>query len=318
MKKLLVFLALFAFAASGIRAETLVGVWTAERDDDGALHLSLSRERWGLFDVGTLDEAEVAAIESPTPRRVSFERVAPAGTIAFEGTVANGRGGGVFTFEPDPRFNRAMAKLGYEPFSDERLLVFAGRRLSPTVVRDLMDLGYRPDAEDVLKIAIFDIDAAFAREIEGLGLGKPSLEQLVKLRVGRITPPLAREYRSLRLGSLDLDEMAELGIMRATPEYIRTMREAGVEIDSANDAIQLRISRMTAGDVRAYRELGYSDLTARQLSKLGIFEITPDYIRGLRKLGRTNLSVGDLVGRKIRERVVESVERVHRNRSDER
>jgi hypothetical protein len=290
-----------AYAESDVRS----GVWTAElqsdqldmtifhgRYDDRSYRMqSISGFEEPLGSFAGLSKADLAG----SGANVKFELQRPAGTIAFEGRVANGTGAGHYRFTPSDSFLREMDALGYHGFKDELLLVFATSDFSPQTVRDLKAMGYEPTQREVEEIAIFRITPDFLREMGRVGYANLTLREAVNFRVGRVDAAYVAQMRELGYANLPARQIADLAILGVTPAYVREMRSAGIGDLTPRLLNDLRVGNVTVKRIEEYRKLGYDRLTAHQLSEMGIFGVTPEYIRKLSDKGYNNVPVEKLL-----------------------
>ena len=279
MKSLLWFAVAAVFCWTAYAAEQSPdGVWTAELRGGGA-EISLFRHCLSA-DHGRPGMHHVVEIEAPVSRfaglsdgdaaspaaNVSFELREPAGTIAFEGRMAERTGAGHYRFTPDPGFVREMDSLGYRGFTEDQFLIFAAREFHPQTIRDLRAMGYEPTQEQIEEIALFGITAGVLHEFAGLGYRHLTLQEAVNFRLGRVDAAWIRDMRDLGYGDLSASQAANLAILGVMPATIRELRA-----------------------------LGYARLTAEELEQMRAMRITPDYIRTLAAKGYTNIPVGKLM-----------------------
>ena len=290
-----------AYADSDVRN----GVWTAELQND-QLDMTIFHGRYGersfrTQSISGFEEplASFAGLSKPdltgSGANVKFELQRPAGTISFEGRVANGTGAGHYHFTPSDSFLREMETLGYRDFKDELLLVFATNDFTPQTIRDLKAMGYDPTRREVEEIAIFRITPDFLREMGRVGYANLTLRDAVNFRVGRVDAAYVNQIRELGYANLPAHQLADLAILGVTPSYIREMRAAGLSDLTPHQLNDLRVGNVTAKRIEEYRKLGYDKLTAHQLSEMGIFGVTPDYIRKLSEKGYNNVPVEKLL-----------------------
>jgi len=291
------------FTAYG-ETDSRSGVWTAELQNDH-LQMTLFRgKEMGVRQMGNLmgfDEPlgsfsglSLADLNS-SAANVQFELRRAAGTIAFEGRVANGTGAGHYRFSPSDAFIREMETLGYRGFSGEQLLLFAAHDFSPKTIRDLRAMGYQPTQREVEEIAIFRITSDLLREFGRLGYPDLSLREAVNFRVGRVDAAYIKDIRALGYTNLSARRLADMAILGVTPAYIRDLRSAGLSDLDAGQLKDLRIAHVTSSRIAEYRKLGYDKLTTHQLSEMGIFGVTPDYIRSLSDKGYNNVPIDKLL-----------------------
>ena len=236
-----------AYAGTDVRA----GVWTAELQDD---HLEMTvfhgqNVRGGMSSTIGFDEplssfAALSKSDLTSPAaNVHFELRRPAGTIAFEGRVANGSGAGHYRFMPSESFVREMDELGYPDFKDEQLLMFAVHNFSPQTIRDLRAMGYEPTKREVEEIAIFRITPEYLREMENAGYPKLSLREAVNFRVGRVDAAYIKQMRELGYTNLSARQLADAAILGITPAYIRRLAEKGYKGVPLAKLVQLHVTR---------------------------------------------------------------------------
>ena len=290
-----------AYAESDVRS----GVWTAELQND-QLDMTIFHGRSGERSYRT---QSISGFEEPAASfaglskadltgsgaNVKFELQRPAGTIAFEGRVANGTGAGHYHFTPSDAFLREMETLGYRDFKDELLLVFATSNFSPQTIRDLKAMGYDPTRREVEEIAIFRITPDFLREMGRVGYANLTLRDAVNFRVGRVDAAYVNQMRELGYANLPAHQLADLAILGVTPAYVREMHAAGLGDLTPHQLNDLRVGNVTSKRIDEYRRLGYDKLTAHQLSEMGIFGVTPEYIRKLSAKGYNNVPVEKLL-----------------------
>ena len=281
------------------------GVWTAElRNDqlDMTIFYGRNNDRgYGTQSISGFEEplASFAGLSkadlTSNGANVKFELQRPAGTIAFEGRVANGTGAGHYHFTRSEPFLREMESLGYRDFKDELLLIFATNDFSPQTIRDLKAMGYDPTRREVEEIAIFRITPDFLREMGKVGYANLTLREAVNFRVGRVDAAYVNQMRELGYTNLPAHQLADMAVLGVTPTYVREMRAAGLTDLNARQLSDLRVGSVTAKRIEEYRQLGYDKLTAHQLSQMGIFGVTPDYIRKLMEKGYNKVPVEKLL-----------------------
>jgi len=291
-----------AFASSDVRN----GVWAANVEGDRVEmtlfhgkaneHSSMSfRSTMGFDEAISAFSGLSKADLMSNGANVNFELRRAAGTIAFEGRVGDATGAGHYQFTPNDAFNRDMQSLGYSPFKDELLLVFAINDFSPQTIRDLRAMGYQPTQHEVEEIAIFKITPEFLREMSQIGYANLSLREAVNFRVGRVDAAYVNQMRELGFSNIPARQLADAAILGVSPAYIHELRDAGLKDLTLKQLKDLRVGQVTAKRIDEYRKLGYDNLTPRQLSEMGIFNVTPDYIRELSAKGYNNIPVEKLL-----------------------
>jgi hypothetical protein len=291
-----------AYAATDARD----GVWTAEVDGD-TLHVSLFRNRdkdnrWGGnmfgFQLPLASVTLTPAQANATASDVKFTLTRSAGTIAFDGHFAEGKGAGHYHFTPNDAFVKEMQSLGFTDFSDNKLLIFAAEDFSPQTVKELRALGYEVTQREVVDAAIFHINGAAVNEFARLGYPNLSFRELVDMRVGNVDAAYITAMRDLGFSTSSAHQVSEMAILGVKPAYVKELRAAGLADLSPRQITDLRIGNINAEKIAAYKKLGY-DLTPHQLSDFGIHHVTPEMITELRAIGYTNISAHDLIEMKI-------------------
>jgi hypothetical protein len=113
-----------------------------------------------------------------------FQIVRDAGTLQIQGYLQNGRGGGTFTFVPNPAFANEMGSLGYSGLSTEKILQLVAHDVGPASVREINTLGIHPQSTDQLvSMGIHGITPEFIRKTRARGLGNLSLDQLMSVKI---------------------------------------------------------------------------------------------------------------------------------------
>src|SRR5688572_270809 len=87
------------------------GITYRHDDDDGR---SQHGSDWPVSALQGID------LTTPGRHDVRFTINREAGRIEAEGFVKNGEGAGIFRFEPDPDYVRAMAGLGFDGIDEEK------------------------------------------------------------------------------------------------------------------------------------------------------------------------------------------------------
>ena len=274
---LILFLILtLVIAVAAYAAQALNGVWTAEVQGD-ELHMNLVRSRdvkrhgsnmMGMtISIASLGPTIATSITAPSAD-VKFSLDRAAGTLDFEGQFAGGTGAGHFTFTPSDKFVRDMEVLGYRGFRDDHLLLYTNTNFSPETIRGLNAIGYSPTRSELDDVAIFHIDAAYARDMQRLGYPNLTIRNLVDLRIGRITAKTIEEYREVGYRNLAFRELVDFGIHRVTPTYIRELRELGYDNIRARDLIEMKIFKVTPEFIRQLKANGYTGVPIRKLITL--------------------------------------------------
>ena len=262
-------------------AQALEGTWTAasEAEKTGRLYLALRYGR--TSNMGTTYATEALAglradqifAETSTPVRFALER--EAGRVSFDGSFRDGRGAGLFAFEPKAGYLDSVRQLGVDVSdrgrsedTDERLLVLALLDVSTDYMRGMIAEGYRVSLAEFEQTRIFDVTPAYIRAMREGGW------------------------------DLSLDELLQSRIHGVTPEFRAEMDKLGYPLPF-DDLVAFRIHGVTASWIGELRSLGYDDLGADDLVSTRIFQVTPEFIRRVFAAGYRDIPMSDLISMRV-------------------
>jgi len=195
-----------AAASPVAQAATVEGTWsTRAREREGGQRIQLSLEidrargNWNMGFGVEPGELEGLSFDqaSGTVADARFTMARDAGTIAFDGSIRDGRGAGTFAFTPNASWIQAMDGLGYDDLSDEQVFTAAVHDITTSFVQDLRQLGYTDlPTGDLFSFAIHGVTPEMIRELNGLGYRDIPARQLVALRIHGASPEWIREVRA--------------------------------------------------------------------------------------------------------------------------
>lgn len=250
------------------RQDTERGTWSAERQDDGKIHLEMKmRGTWGSWEESNSYPASVFKGLGAGPE-VRFDLPRDAGTFHFQGRFEGREGTGFFTFEGNPAYVRQMEALGY-PISDSRLR----------------------------ELALHDVSLDFVRQMKELGYGSASLDRLVEFRIHGVTPEFIQGI--VKASYLYPPSRRTVVFMRESPKNVEKVTDSGYESYSPERLVEFRIHGVTPEFVEALGQAGYRGLPAERLVELRIHGVDGEFIRKAAARGYKNLSPEDLVELKI-------------------
>lgn len=191
-------------AATGAQDPTVEGTWTtrvSDRDSGDRVQVRLDRERDGghstqgfRIDAAALDGLTMAQA-SGTASNVRFALVRDAGTITFEGNIRDGLGTGFFNFTPNAQWVREMNDLGYD-WDDDQVFFLATQDVTTAWVVALQDLGYTDLPEDdLVAFAIHGVNPEFIRAMNDLGYDSIDADDLVAMRIHGVSPEFVSDIR---------------------------------------------------------------------------------------------------------------------------
>ncbi len=229
---------------------------------------SISGSNFKISDLQGLTENQINGSNIP----VNFSIVREAGTIQFSGTFNQGKGEGNYTFTADSNFISAMAGLGFNNISDEKLFSSAVLNVKTATVSDLRASGLQNiDLDDVFKATIFKIDSNYITEMNSAGFSNLDMDDLVKGRIFKIDANYAREVLAMGFGKQDLEELVKFRIFKVTPQFLSEMKSEGYAKLDAEQVVKLRIFKIDAKFIQKAREKGYANPSVEELVELKIF-----------------------------------------------
>jgi hypothetical protein len=233
------FLAVGAFENPGpSRGGWTLNAWTTgDSVRLGMKHRSLTI-RWdqSLDDLRGLTREQLHAMRTP----VKFVMPRDAGTLAFEGTLTLGIGGGDFQFFPDPSFASSLVALGYDPIG----------------------------ADDQLMMALEDISLAYAAEIKRAGIKDAGTRDLVRFHEHGIELALLRDLGAAGVADLTADGVLRLHDHGIGSSFIRDLPPVGGRRARIDEMIELHDHGVDPTYVARIESAGFGELSVEQIVKL--------------------------------------------------
>lgn len=284
-------------------AETHSGSWAISKSDEpGKVEFSLMEHHHG----GTSDHSSnwpvssFAGVDFAKPGRqdVRFTIARDAGKIDCEGSLNDGEGGGLFRFQPDPNYPRAMSSLGFA-IDDEKQFAMTVQDVSLEFARQMKtehldDL----DADKLIAFRIFGVDSAFIHDLRAEGLSATDSDKLIAFRIHGVTPQMVHSLRQAGY-SPDEDTLVAMRIHGATPEWMAQLKQRGYDHVDLEQLIAFRIHGVSPEFIQKLQGLGYPHPDPDDLIAMRIHNVTPEYISDLRAHGMHDLSIDQLVSMRI-------------------
>lgn len=269
-----------------IAAQTVItGEWTANSNEqkDGKIYLSFERRTGkGRNQNGqNYDYADLQGLsrEQTQNGKVSFRLVREAGTIDCEGSFANGRGSGTFTFTPNQGFVDAMRTRGFDFTSSNSK--------------------HETDVNDRLfAAATIGVTTKLADDLNSANFGPLTVDDLFKAAIFKITPEFMSEMKATGFPNLGMEDLVKARIFKIDADYVRQVREMGFDKEDFEGLVKFRIFKVTPELLASLKNEGFNDLSAEQVVKFRIFNIDQDFIRQA-KAEDPNVTVEQLVEMKI-------------------
>ena len=332
--------ALLAFAAlacaASLRpaaADETLRAWslTASGSDGVALHIKYERRSGGSSRIySSVHTVALSALRglgagdvSGPPGRHRFEMGHDAGKLVFDGTVGDGRGSGTYDVEPDPSFQRELARRGIRPATNDELLEMALSDFKLATLDAALASGFeRPTPAELLDAGNHGITADYLRGFKDVPLTPKTLRGLSTLRDHGVNGDYVRGfadagYRPISVDDLTLARdhgvdakqaaaihaampsltMKGLALLRdhgVRPALVRALGDARLRSMTDRDIAMLSDHGVAPSLIEAANATSYRAISAADLAMLSDHGVPGDYLTGLDRLG-LRASVADVV-----------------------
>lgn len=284
-------------------AELPSGNWTIRKSEDpGQVKFFLTEHHrggnsshssdWPVTSFPGVDFAK------PGHQDVHFTLTRDAGKIDCEGFLNDGEGAGVFHFEPNPNYARAMGSLGFS-VQEEQQFDMALEDVSLDFAHEMKDQDLdNLDAEKLIAFRIFRVNRAFIHDLRAEGLPARDSEKLVAFRIHGVTTEMVDRLRQAGYRP-DEEMLVAMRIHGVTPEWMDQLKQCGYEHIDLEKLIAFRIHGVSPEFIGKLQDLGYARPDPDQLIAMRIHNVTPEYIAGMRARGLRDLTIDQLVNMRI-------------------
>jgi hypothetical protein len=284
-------------------AEARGGSWTMGKSSEaGKVEFSLIEHHHGGTSSHESDWSLSAFIgvdfSKPGRQDVRFTISRDAGKIECEGFLNDGEGAGIFHFQPDPNYPRAMESIGF-PVDEEKQFSMAVQDVSLEFARQMKNEHLDDlDTDKLVAFRIFNVNAAFIEELRAAGLKISDSDKLVAFRIHGVTPQMIRSLHQAGY-SPDEDTLIAMRIHGASPEWMEQLKKRGYDHVDLQQLIAFRIHGVSPEFIEKLQGLGYRHPDPDELVAMRIHNVTPEYISDMRGRGMQNLSIDQLVNMRI-------------------
>jgi hypothetical protein len=260
------FVLLLAVSGPAQAQTDIHGTWTAElREGKAFLQVRAPAPRdwngdWGMGQTMPVDELTglPAGDDRFTATAVKFELRREAGTLAFDGSFRDGRGAGLFSFNPRPEFAAEMKRLG---FNDDlplwRRYQLTVYDVGPRYIAALKTEGYdKLTLDEIQRAKTHGVSIDYIRDIKAQGFRAASLEGLVRTRDHGVTGDFIKSMKAEGYTGATLEEFVRLRDHGVTPAYVQEMKRAGFTNATIEDLVRARDHGVTPEFVQEIRGLG--------------------------------------------------------------
>jgi hypothetical protein len=249
-------------------------------------------------DFSGVDAAALRGASHP----VSFTVNRDAGTLSCRGQAQNGQAAGFCDFEGSRAYADGLAQRGIRGAEGVHLLHLALCNFDLATLDEFERLGYeRPSLDDVMAVAVHDVDAEYARGMAEAGYRLGDVGELVAMRIHDVTPAYVRELAANGPAwrNIPADDLLALRIHSVTPEFAREMAQLGYSGEAPSQLVAMRIHGVDPAFVRGLRDAGLTDVSSDDLIAARIHGVTPDYAREIQEAGYSDVSIDQLVSMRI-------------------
>src|SRR5580765_7749180 len=199
------------FQSTGRAQSDIHGAWTAELHG-GRVFLQVSTtpppdwNRGGDWNGGwnmgqTFDVGDISGLpgndEHLTASAVKFELRREAGTLGFEGSFRDGRGGGLFSFVPREAYVNEMRSLGF---------------------KDDLPLWRR------YQLAVHDVGPKYVRDLKAEGLNDLTLDQIQRAKSHGVTVDFIKGIKAEGYRSTSIENLTRTKDHGVTPDFIKALK----------------------------------------------------------------------------------------------
>jgi len=278
------------------------GDWTISKSDEaGKVEFSLIEHHHG----GTSSHQSDWPVSSfpldfskAGRQDVHFTITRDAGKIECEGFLNDGEGAGIFHFQPDANYPRAMQSLGFT-VDEEKQFSMAVMDVSLDFAKQMKNEHIDGlDADKLIAFRIFHVDAAFIESLRAEGLKISDSDKLVAFRIHGVTAQMVHSLHQAGY-SPDEDTLIAMRIHGATPEWMDALKQRGYDHIDLEKLIAFRIHGVSPEFIQKVQGLGYSHPDPDELITMRIHNVTPEYIADMRSRGMRDLSIDQLVNMRI-------------------
>jgi hypothetical protein len=296
-------LCVVVFVVKNRAAEVHSGDWTLSKSDNpGKVEFSLIEHHHGGQSSHQSDWSTSLFLgvdfSKPGRQDVHFTITRDAGKIDCEGFLNNGEGAGLFHFQPDANYPRAMQAIGF-PVDDEKQFSMSVMDVTLDFAKQMKNEHLSGlDTEKLIAFRIFGVNSEFIQGLRAEGLKISDADKLVAFRIHGVTPEMIRSVRQMGY-SPDEDTLIAMRIHGATPEWIAQLKQLGYDHVDLEKLIAFRIHGVSPEFIGKVQNLGYPHPDPDELIAMRIHNVTPEYISDMKARGIHDLSIDQLVSMRI-------------------
>lgn len=207
----------------------------------------------------------------------------------------------------DGAYIQDIKKAGYTNITSHQLVSFKAQGIDGKYISD-MRAAARKDGkadpvdndspDDIIAYKALNVDPAYIRSLEGLGLKNISSSDLVAMKAQGITADYIRNLQAAGYKDFSTHDLIAIKAQNITPEFVKSFASVGFDKISFEDAIPLKAMGITPEYVKSFREVGYTNLSVENVVAMKAQNITPALIKEYKALGYPDLSVDEVIAAK--------------------
>jgi hypothetical protein len=217
--------------------------------DGPAVHVMLNTNGLNTFVVPLarlerLEPEQLATGRGPARFRLRQD----AGTLRFDGALADGKGSGTFDFVPDQAFADTLVARGMARPTASQLFTMGIHGLPLALLDELQAQGYaRPTTDEYVRVALTGVDVPYVRAMGALGQRLGSLPALVRLYNGGVTPAFVRALAAQGYEGLAPSDLLRLSNQGISADFVRLANAGGTRPLSVDELVARRTRVQAAG-----------------------------------------------------------------------
>lgn len=248
------------------------------------------------FDIASsspeLKGLDAAALAS-TGSKSQFDLVRDAGTFHCEGWFAQGSASGRWTFAPNTQYAAALRQKGVGTPTAEQQMRLALSNSSLQLVDVLKQAGYTFDVDELIRTANHGVSLEYVRDMNQLGYKPETLEYLIKMRDHGVGPEYVRALAAAGLGKMPAPEVIKMRDHGVTPDYIHGLAQHGIKGLSGEELARLRDHGVDPAFIAGMQASGINGAPQEWIS-LRDHGVNPEFVTAIEKTGM-KLSANDLI-----------------------
>ncbi len=317
MRYLSTLFVLFLQAAIGMtvsgQTTDIHGTWTAELRN-GEVFLQVRTDAppdadrpnnnwngsgWSMGQTFPADQLTGLPVISGTPftaASINFELRREAGTLAFDGAFRDGRGAGLFAFQPREQYVAEMKAIGYtDDLPLWRRFQLAVHDVGPRYIRDLKTEGYdKLTLDQVQRAKSHGVTIDYIRGIKAEGYKTATLEAMVRTRDHGVTQAYVQGMKKAGFSSATIEELVRARDHGVTPEYVQEIRGLGLTATTIDEFTRLRDHGVTGAFISELSAQGFKNLPIADVLRARDHGVSAEFIADMKQLGLKDLTLTEI------------------------